>query len=286
MAKIRLSVSEYSLPQRMMAEAVGIFFLVFVGCGTAAMTLILGKGAPRFANPHDIGIGALGGMGDWLAIGLAFAFAIMTMVYIFGHVSGCHINPAVTLGLLVHKEIPLGDALTYWVSQFIGAIAGAFAIALVFGRAGWITGGLGAAAPFPGVPLWRAGTAEGLGQFALVLGVYGLAVNRKAPSGWAGLIIALNIAGLIIVLGNVSGAAINPARTLGPIFADWVLDGANHWASCGVYILAQVIGATAAGLLYPWIAIRKSKSVPNGPAPETAGVSGGPHEFGASGSGI
>ena len=260
MPTIMISSSEYTLPQRMAAETVGIFFLVFVGCGTAAMTLILGKGAPRFGNVNDIGIGALGGMADWLAIGLAFAFAIMTMVYLFGHVSGCHINPGVTLGLLVHKEIPLGDALAYWVAQFVGATAGAFGIALVFGHLGWTVGGLGAAAPFPGVPLWRAGVAEGLGQFALVLGVYGLAVNRKAPSGWAGLIIALNIAGLIIVLGNVSGAAINPGRTFGPIFADWVLDGANHWASCGVYILAQAIGATAAGLLYPWIAIRTRKA--------------------------
>lgn len=244
----------------MWAEGIGIFFLVFVGAGTAAMTLVLGAGAPRYGNVHDIGIGALGGMGDWLAIGLAFAFAIMTMVYLFGHVSGCHINPAVTLGLLVHKEIPFGDALAYWVAQFIGAIAGAFAIALVFGHAGWVVGGLGAAAPFPTVALWRAGIAEGLGTFALVLGVYGLAVNRKAPSGWAGLIIALNIAGLIIVLGNVSGAAINPARTLGPILGDWALDGANHWASCGVYILAQAIGGAAAGLFYPWVAIRRSKA--------------------------
>ncbi len=256
MAKLQVSDSEYTLVQRMLAEAIGIFFLVFVGCGTAAMTLILGKGAPRFHNINDIGIGALGGAADWLTIGLAFAFAIMTMVYLFGHVSGCHINPGVTLGLLVRKEIRLGDALAYWVAQFIGAIAGAFAIALVYGHQAWVVGGLGAAAPFPGVQLWRAGIAEGLGTFALVLGVYGLAVNRKAPSGWAGLIIALNIAGLIIVLGNVSGAAINPARTLGPIFADWVLDGANHWASCGVYILAQAIGAAAAGLLYPWMAMR------------------------------
>jgi glycerol uptake facilitator-like aquaporin len=62
-----------------------------------------------------------------------------------------------------------------------------------------------------------------IGTFALVLGVYGLAVNRKAPPGWAGLIIALNIAGLIIFLGNVSGAAINPARAFGPVFADWTL---------------------------------------------------------------
>ena len=80
-----------------------------------------------------------------------------------------------------------------------------FAIALIYGHQGWEVGGLGAAAPFPGVPLWRAGIAEAIGQFALVLGVFGMAVTKKAPLGRAGLVIGLNIADLILVLGNVSG---------------------------------------------------------------------------------
>lgn len=245
--------SEYQLWQKMLAECIGIFFLVFVGAGTAAMTLILNHGAPRYTT-HDIGIGALGGSADWLAIGLAFAFAIMTMVYIFGHVSGAHINPAVTLALLVRGYIRGKEAVGYWVAQFIGAILGAFAIALVYGRAGWLIGGLGAPGPFPGVPLWRAATAECIGQFGLVLGVYGLAVNKKAPNGWAGLIIGLNIAGLIVLLGNVSGAAINPARTVGPIFADWVLGGADLWRIVPAYLIAQIVGALAAAWIYPIIA--------------------------------
>ena len=249
---------EYSLAQRMAAEAIGIFFLVFVGAGTATMTLILSQGAPRH-NSNDIGIGALGGAADWLTIGLAFAFAIMTMVYIFGHVSGAHINPAVTVALLVRREISLADAGWYWAAQFVGAPAGAYAIALVYGRQAWAFGGLGAAAPFPGVPLWRAGIAEAIGTFALVLGVYGLAVNRKAPSGWAGLIISLNIAGLIIFLGNVSGAAINPARAFGPVFADWTLKVPTRWDALGVYIAAQIIGALAAAWAYPLVAIRTAK---------------------------
>lgn len=249
---------EYAIWQRAAAEAVGIFFLVFVGAGTAAMTLILAHGAPRY-NPDDIGIGALGGAGDWVAIGLAFAFAIMTMVYIFGHVSGQHINPAVTLALLVHREIDLPEAVVYWVAQFVGATAGAYAIGLVYGRAAWDIGGLGAAAPFPGVPLWRAGIAEGIGTFALVLGVYGMAVNRKAPAGWAGLIISFNIAGLIIIMGNVSGQAINPARAFGPVFADWTLGVATRWDALGVYVLAEAIGAVAAAWLYPLLAIRAAR---------------------------
>ena len=242
----------YRLSQRMAVEGFGVFFFVVVGCGTAAMTLILGKGAPR-STAQDIGIGALGGMADWLAIGLAFGLAVMTMVYAFGLISGCHINPAVTLGLLVHREIGLGDAAAYWAAQFIGGIIGAFTIAALFGRQGWVIGGLGAAAPFPGVPLWRAGIGEGLGTFALVLCVFGLTVNRNAPAGWAGLIIGLNIAGVIMVIGNVSGGAINPARTVGPLLGDWVLEGENHWVSCCVYVLSQAIGATAAVLFYSWI---------------------------------
>lgn len=242
----------YRLWQKMLAEGIGIFFLVFVGAGTAAMTLILNHGAPRYTS-SDVGIGALGGSADWLAIGLAFAFAIMTMVYVFGHVSGAHINPAVTLSLLINRHIGWKEALAYWAAQFTGASLGAFGIALVYGKAAWLIGGLGAPGPFPGVPLWRAGVAEAIGQFGLVLGVYGLAVNRKAPTGWAGLIIGLNIAGLIILLGNVSGAAINPARTVGPILADWILGGANLWREVPVYLFSQSIGAIGAALIYPAI---------------------------------
>ncbi len=245
---------QFTLAQRMIAEAIGIFFLVFVGAGSAAVTLILAHGAPTYGNTNDIGIGALGGLGDWLAIGLAFAFAIMAMIYVFGHVSGAHINPAVTWALLVHGAIGWRDAVGYWVAQVIGATAGAYAIAVVYGQQAWQLGGLGAAGPFPGVPLWRAGIAEGLGTFALVLGVFGLAVNKWAPAGWAGLAIALNIAGLIVLLGNVSGAAINPARTFGPVFADATLGVQVNWAALGVYIIAQLLGATAAALLYPRIA--------------------------------
>lgn len=250
-------VNSYRLWQKMLAEGIGTFFLVFVGAGTAAMTLVLTHGAPRY-NPHDIGIGALGGSADWLAIGLAFAFAIMTMIYVFGHVSGAHINPAVTLALAIRGHIRWSEAAGYGIAQLIGATLGAFAIAVVYGKVGWTIGGLGAAAPFPGVPLWRAGVAECLGQFGLVLGVYGVAVNKQAPSGWAGLIIGLNIAGLIILLGNVSGAAINPARMIGPIFADWALGGANLWKYVPTYLIAQGIGAIAAAIIYPLIAELKS----------------------------
>ena len=247
---------QWSLLQKACAEALGIFFLVFVGAGTAAVALILGHKAPTFGNPNDIGIGALGGMGDWLAIGLAFAFAIMTMVYVFGHVSGAHINPAVTFALLLRGYISIREALAYWVAQLMGATLGAFTIALVYGHQAWSIGGLGAPGPFPGVPLWRAGVAEAIGTFALVLGVYGLAINKKAPSGWAGLIIALNIAGLIVLLGNVSGAAINPARTAGPMIADAAFGLAFHWNVLVVYVVAQLVGAAAVAGIYPWIAMK------------------------------
>lgn len=190
--------------------------------------------------------------------------------------SGAHINPGVTLALLVRREITMHDAVGYWVAQFIGAIAGAFAIALIYGHQGWEVGGLGAAAPFPGVPLWRAGIAEAIGTFALVLGVFGMAVNKKAPSGWAGLVIGLNIAGLILVLGNVSGGAINPARTVGPIFADWVLGGPNLWHSAWVYVIAQIIGSLAAAAVYPAIAIFGRGRVPGdvpSPGPSRVNIS-------------
>jgi glycerol uptake facilitator protein len=182
----------------------------------------------------------------------------MTMVYVFGHVSGAHINPAVTLAILIQHLISLREAVAYWIAQFVGATLGAFAIALVYGHNAWAIGGLGAPGPFPGIPLWQAGVAEGLGTFTLVLGVLGLAVNKHAPRNWAGLIIGLNIGGLIILLGNVSGAAINPARTIGPIFADWVLGGPNLWHIVAVYLIAQLLGAAVAARVYPLIAEAKS----------------------------
>lgn len=273
--------AEYALWQRAAVEAIGIFFLVFVGAGTAAMTLILAHGAPAY-NPNDIGIGALGGAGDWLAIGLAFAIVIMAMVYIFGHVSGQHINPAVTLALLVRRHIGPREAGVYWVAQFVGGTLGAYAIGLVYGQQAWKIGGLGAAAPFPGVPLWRAGVAEGLGTFLLVLGVYGMAVNKRAPSALAGLIIGLNIGGVILMMGNVSGQAINPARAFGPVFADWTLGVATRWDALGVYILAEVIGGVVAAWLYPLLAIRAARVVrpaPRGSA-EPAGSGYGPPRAG------
>ena len=97
--------------------------------------------------------------------------------------------------------------------------------------------------------------AEFLGTFGLVLGVHGLAVNKKAPQGWAGLIIGLNIAGLIVLLGNVSGAAMNPGRTFDPIFADWVLGGPNLWSELWVYWLAQALAAIAVTAVYPVISM-------------------------------
>lgn len=259
---------EFSYLQKLAAEAVGTFFLVFVGAGTAAMTLIISQDAPTYTE-SNIGIGALGGAADWLTIGLAFAVVIAAMIYFFGHVSGAHINPAVTLALLVRREITGRDAGGYWVAQFVGAALGAFAIALVYGTQAWEVGGLGAAAPFPGVPLWQAGAAEAIGTFGLVLGVMGMALNRRAPVGWAGLIIGLHIGGLIILLGNVSGAAINPARTIGPILGNWVLGGAVDWAAGGVYVVAQIIGAVVATAVYPAIAIhtRRGRQVDAGNRP-------------------
>lgn len=250
---------EFSPLQKYLAEAIGIFFLVFVGAGTAAMTLIISANAPTHTE-SIAGIGALGGAADWLTIGLAFGLIIMAMIYFFGHVSGAHINPAVTLAFLIRGQISARDAVGYWVAQLVGAILGAFAIALVYGSQAWQVGGLGAAVPFPGIPLWQAAVAEVIGTFGLVIGVLAMTISRWAPSGWAGLVIGLNIAALIILLGNVSGAAINPGRTLGPIFANWVFGADTDWTAGGVYVIAELVGGLAAAVVYPAIALRPART--------------------------
>lgn len=238
-----------SLTKKFISELIGTWMLVTVGAGSAAVTLMLAEGEKK-ASTFNIGIGALGGLGDWLAIGMAFGIVIAAAIYIFGPVSGAHMNPAVTIALWITKRFPTGELIPYLVAQFAGATLGAVTILAMLGSKGATVGGLGAPGPFPGMSLTGVFIAELVGTLILMLTIMGIAVDKRAPQGWAGLIIGLIVAGLITTMGNISGQGINPARTFGPVFVDSMVGGPNGWSVYWIYLIAPIIGAIIAVWVY------------------------------------
>jgi glycerol uptake facilitator protein len=241
-----------TLGKRAVAEGLGTLLLVYIGAGAAAMTLMLARGTSP-ATPFNIGIGALGGLADWFAIGMAFAIVIAAMIYALGRVSGAHLNPAVTIALAATRRFAWSDAAVYIVAQLIGAALGSFLFAFSVGPDAVLVGGLGATAPFPGIGFGQAVLAEAIGTFVLMLVIMGLAVDSRAPSGFAGLIIGLTVGGMITTTGNIAGASLNPARTFGPFLADMLLGGPNLWVHFPIYVIGPIVGAVAAAVLYDWI---------------------------------
>ncbi|MDD1723858.1 MAG: aquaporin family protein [Methanospirillum sp.] len=241
-----------NLTKRAAAECIGTLFLVYFGAGAAAVTLMIANGAET-PNRFNIGIGELGGLGDWLAIGLAFGFAIAAVIYSLGRISGAHINPAVTIALWATKRFPAQDTVAYIVAQLIGASLGSLFFAASAGMDAITIGGLGATAPFPGISYGQAILAEAIGTFILMIVIMGVAVDKKAPAGFAGLVIGLTVAGVIVTLGNISGSSLNPARTFGPYLGDLLLGGSNLWGYFPIYLIGPVIGAVCAAFCYDWI---------------------------------
>lgn len=242
-----------NLTKRCIAEFIGTFFLVFLGAGAAAITLMITKGT-ALPNSFNIGIGALGGLGDWLAIGLAFGLAISASIYALGNVSGCHINPAVTIALWAKGKFASRDVIPYIIAQLGGASLASFLFAGCVGMGAVTLGGLGATAPFQGVGYLQAILAETIGTFLLMLVIMGVAVDKRATPGFAGLIIGLTVAGIITTLGNITGASLNPARTFGPYLGDLVLGGQNLWYYFPIYIIGPIVGAILAAFVYEYIA--------------------------------
>ena len=231
----------------------GTLLLVYFGAGAAAITLMIANGT-KPATSFNIGIGQLGGLADWFAIGMAFAIVIAGVIYALGRVSGAHINPAVTIALFATKRFPAVDTVAYIIVQCTGAAIGSFLFFLSAGMNAVTIGGLGATAPFPGIGYGQAILAEAIGTFVLMLVIMGVALDKRAPQGFAGLIIGLTVAGMITTLGNITGSSLNPARTFGPYLMDSVLGGANLWIFLPVYIIGPVLGAVIAALFYDRIA--------------------------------
>ena len=220
------------------AEFLGTFALVLVGCGAAVISG-MGSGATSI---------------DALGIGAAFGLTIVAMAYGIGQISGCHINPAVSVGVWVAGRMTTSDLITYVIAQVLGAIAGAAVLYLILsGKAsGWTPGSLGQNGWGPGY-LGEYNTISALlyeliATFLFLVCILGV-TQRGAPVGLAGLAIGLTLIALHLFGINITGTSLNPARSIGPAL---VGAGAKPEAiaQLWLFIIAPVIGAGVAGYLF------------------------------------
>jgi glycerol uptake facilitator protein len=236
-------VEEYSLPQRALAETVGTAFLVLVGPGSVVAALKLsGTVTPAIRG------------GDLLGISFAFGFIIAAAVYALGKVSGCHINPAVTFGLAATKRFPWRELPAYWAAQVIGAVIGALGIWAVFAHSA-IDLGMGQTSFNQASTAWGAAIfSEGIGTFMLMFAILGI-VDSRSPGDLAGLVIGGVVIAIIMIVGPITGASLNPARAFGPELVSAIGGGATHWNQLvPVYILPGLIGSGLAAVFYDYIA--------------------------------
>jgi len=227
----------YNTSQKLVAEFLGTFALIFFGAGAIC--------ADRYLQSSG-GLGLLG-------IALAHGLAIGIMVSAIGHISGGHFNPAVTIGFWVTKRINTVDTITYWIAQLAGAAAAAFFLKAAVPTEIWRAVALGTPDLARDFPRWAGMSLEALGTFFLVFVVFATAVDEKgAFRSIAGFGIGLIIALDIMVMGPLTGSAVNPARAFGPALA------ADHWANHGVYWVGPLAGGFLAGLLYDSLYLKKA----------------------------
>jgi glycerol uptake facilitator protein len=228
-------MDEPRLAQQLAAEVIGTAFLVFIGVGSVPATLIVNGSAPF--TMADLGV-----------ISLAFGTVVVATVYALGHISGNHINPAVTLGLAVTGKFPWARVPAYLGAQLLGAIVGAVAILGVLGHKASEVG-LGVAHYSAPVGAGQAFVAEFVGTFILVFTIFGV-IHRKASAGFAGLAIGLVVFAAIIPVAPATGASINPARTVGPMLVQQLAGGTIEWRQLPVYLAAEFLAGVVAALAY------------------------------------
>lgn len=245
-----------SIRKKAAAEFIGTFWLVFGGCGSA----VLAAGYP------SLGIGFLG-------VAFAFGLTVMTMAYAIGHISGCHLNPAVSVGLLVAKRFPASDLIPYVVAQVLGGTAGAAVLFVIAtGKAGFEVGGFasnGFGEHSPGAYSFIAClTAETVLTCMFLLIILG-STDRRAPQGFAPIAIGLGLTLIHLVGIPVTNLSVNPARSTGPaLFAGgWALE--QLW----LFWVAPIIGAALGGVIYGALAGEAApEHAPSAASAATAGV--------------
>jgi aquaporin Z len=223
------------LGKRATAEFIGTFWLVFGGCGSAVL-------AAAFPN---LGIGFVG-------VALAFGLTVLTMAYAIGHVSGCHLNPAVSVGLLVGKRFPASDLLAYVIAQVAGGIAGAGVLYIIAsGKAGFDLAGGFASNGYDvhspgGYSMMACLVAEVVLTFMFLMIILG-STDKRAPQGFAPIAIGLGLTLIHLIGIPVTNLSVNPARSTGPALfvGGWAVQ--QLW----LFWVAPIVGAAIAGVVYP-----------------------------------
>jgi len=232
-------VREPTSMQKYLAELVGTFMLVWIGPGAGVVAGMLG----------------VKGLADVLAIALAFGIAVASAIHVVGKVSGAHINPAVTIALAVRKSFPWSQVIPYIIFQAAGAVIASLLFVACLGTKASATFALGATTLSSGVSIPMGMLGEAIGTFFLMITIMGAAVDSRATPGWAGWMIGMVVAGVIITLGPMTGASINPARTFGPYIGNMIFGGPCPWDQFILdYCIGPIVGAVIAVFVYDFIA--------------------------------
>lgn len=228
-----------SLTRKMAAEMLGTFWLVFAGCGSA----VLAAGVP------GVGIG-------WLGVAFAFGLSLMTMAFAIGHISGCHVNPAVSVGLWTGGRFPASEIFPYWIAQLVGAVVAAGVLAVIANGAagfdlvasGFAANGYAEHSP-GGYSMTAALVAEIVLTFIFLMIILG-ATDGRAPAGLGPIAIGLGLTVIHLVGIPVTNLSVNPARSTGPALfvGGWALS--QLW----LFWVAPIVGAALAGFAYRWMA--------------------------------
>lgn len=207
------------------AEVLGTFGLVFAGCGAIVINTVSG------------------GQITHVGVGLVFGLVITVMIYAFGHLSGAHLNPAVTLAFVLVRHFPLRQLVGYWVAQLVGAVLAALCLRLLFGN----VAALGTTLPAGSGGAWQSFGLEVLLTYFLMLVIMAMATDTRAVGQAAALAIGATVGLEALFAGPISGASMNPARSLGPALVSFT------WTDQWVYLLAPFLGAVAAAYTYRWL---------------------------------
>ncbi|MCH2525940.1 MAG: MIP family channel protein [Dehalococcoidia bacterium] len=209
--------------KRCVTEAIGTACLVFAGTGAIIINEVSG--------------GAIGHVG----IALTFGMVVAAMIYSTGHISGAHINPAVTLGFAITKNFPWKEVPYYWVSQIIGAVLASGALSLMFGT----IGNMGATVPY-GSDI-QSLALEIILTFILMFVIMAMATDIRSVGGAAAVAIGMTVALEAMFAGPISGASMNPARSFGPALLS------SEWASHWLYWVGPMAGASIGATVYHWL---------------------------------